>query len=177
MTTQEILESLKLEKGQPAMTAGQLQRRIKAYTESLWPWAERERDPAGYADWKDGMLPTLAAAEEAFAFNYKLAAYKTATARLTQHVLADGRAEIWEDQPTGGLDPETGEAITESVMVSAAIEPLEAEVEQEIRDPETGEVTGTEMVPNPLIETDTAERSAAQVVVDNTPADVIAYSE
>ena len=48
-------------------------------------------------------------------------------------------------------------------------------VEQEIRDPETGEVTGTEMIPNPLIEADTAERAAAQAVVDGTPAEVVAY--
>ena len=109
-------------------------------------------------------------------FNAQLAAYRTATARLAQHVLADGRAEIWEDQPTGGLDPDTGEAITESVMVSAAIEPLEAEVEQDVTDPETGEVTGTEMIPNPLIEADNAERSAAQAIVDGTPADVVAYA-
>jgi len=108
-------------------------------------------------------------------FNAQLAAYRTSAARLTRHVLADGRAEIWEDQPTGEFDPETGEPITESIMVSAAIDPLEAMVEQEIRDPETGEVTGTEMIPNPLIEADTAERAAAQAVVDGTPAEVVAY--
>jgi len=108
-------------------------------------------------------------------FNAQLAAYRTSAARLTRHVLADGRAEIWEDQPTGEFDPETGEPVTESVMVSAAIEPLEAEVEQDVTDPETREVTGTEMIPNPLIEADNAERSAAQAVVDNTPEEVSSF--
>ena len=109
-------------------------------------------------------------------FNAHLAAYRTAAARLTRYILADGRAEVYEDQPTGETDPETGEPIMESVLVQTAIDPLDPEIEQDIRDPETGEITGTEMVPNPLIEADTAERAAAQSTVDSTPADVIAYA-
>ena len=109
-------------------------------------------------------------------FNWQLQEYGTAVVRLTRYVLADGRAEVWEDQPTGETDPDTLDPILESVLVQASIDPLDPEIEQDIRDLETGEITGTEMVPNPLLEADTAERAAAQSTVDNTPADVIAYA-
>ena len=149
-------------------------------------YSQEMRDDAMFAIMTD---PTSAKAQAALAalqsfnadlvetlavnsFNAQLAAYKAAVARLSRHVLADGRAEVSEDQPTGQMDPETGEPITESVLVQVFIEPLEAEVEQDIRDPETGEALGTQMVPNPLIEADTAERAAAQSVVDNTPQEV-----
>ena len=181
---------INIKKGDAPVSAATIQR-AKEPTMAARGYPQEMRDDAMFAIMVD---PTSAKAQAAIAaltvfnadlqetlalnsFNAQLAAYRTSTARLTQHVLADGKAEIWEDQPTGEFDPETGEPITESVMVSAAIEPLDAEVEQDVTDPETGEVTGTEMVPNPLIEIDNAERTAAQVVVDNTPADVIAYSE
>jgi len=181
---------INIKQGDAPVSSATIQR-AKEPTMAARGYPQEMRDDAMFAIMMD---PTGAKAQAAIAalntfnadltetlalnsFNAQLAAYKTATARLTQHVLADGRAEVWEDQPTGEFDPETGEPITESVMVSAAIEPLDAEVEQDVTDPETGEVTGTEMVPNPLIETDNAERSAAQAVVDGTPADVVAYAD
>ena len=60
-------------------------------------------------------------------FNWQLSEYRKATARLAQYVLADGRAEVWEDQPTGEYDEE-GKEVMESVLVQTAIEPLEPTV-------------------------------------------------
>ena len=92
-------------------------------------------------------------------FNYALAAYRAATARLAQYRLADGRAEIVQD----------GE------VTQTAIDPLPAQIEQPVYDPDTGEETGTEMIDNPAIVADDAERAAAQAVIDATPADVLAF--
>lgn len=153
-------------------------------------WPQEMRDSAMLGIMMDATSPKSQAALAALStfeadlletmalntFNAHLAAYRTASARLTRYVLADGRAEVYEDQPTGETDPETGDPITESVLVQTAIDPLDPEIKQDIRDPETGEITGTEMVPNPLIVADTAERAAAQSTVDSTPADVIEYA-
>jgi len=179
---------INIKQGDAPVSAATIQR-AKEPTMAARGYPQEMRDDAMFAIMMD---PTGAKAQAAMAalnvfnadlqetlalnsFNAQLAAYKTATSRLTQVHLEVGRGEIWEDQPTGEFDPETGEPITESVMVSAAIDPLEAEVEQDVTDPETGEVTGTEMVPNPLIEADNAERSAAQAVVDNTPEEVSSF--
>lgn len=113
-------------------------------------------------------------AEANNAFNHQLAAYRTAVARLARYPLAQGRVAIYEDQPRGQID-EDGNPITESVMVSPQIDPLPAMITQEIRDPDTGQVTGTEEVSNPAIETDEAERAAAQAVIDGTPQNVKDY--
>ena len=61
--------------------------------------------------------------------------------------------------------------------MQAAIDPLPAEVERPIYDRVTGEQTGTEMVPNPEIVRDDAERTAAQAVVNDTPAEVIEFAQ
>ena len=179
---------INIKQGDAPVSSATIQR-AKEPTMAARGYPQEMRDDAMFAIMMD---PTGAKAQAAIAalqvfnadlaetlalnsFNAQLAAYRTSAARLTRHVLADGRAEIWEDQPTGEFNPDTGEALTDSVMVSAAIEPLEAMVEQDVTDPETGEVTGTEMVPNPLIEADNAERSAAQAVVDNTPEEVSSF--
>ena len=108
-------------------------------------------------------------------FNHQLAAYRVALARLGRYRLAVGQAAVYEDQPTGEYDAETGEPITESVLVQPEIEPLPAEIEVPVVDEETGELTGTVMIPNPEIERDDAERAAAQAVVDQTPQPVKAF--
>lgn len=106
-------------------------------------------------------------------FNHALAAYRKAVARLDRYRLADGRPEITEEQETGETDPDTGEPITETVVVQSYIPPFEpATVEQPIYDPETGEQTGTETVVHPQIVQDDAERAAAQTVIDATPQEV-----
>ncbi|WP_435988525.1 hypothetical protein [Sulfitobacter sp. SH24] len=108
-------------------------------------------------------------------FNHQLAAYRVALARLARYRLAVGQAAVYEDQPTGEYDAETGEPITESVLVQPEIEPLPTEIEVPVVDEETGEQTGTEMIPNPEIERDDAERAAARAVVDQTPQPVKAF--
>ena len=115
-------------------------------------------------------------------FNHKLAAYQEAQSRLARYRLADGRPEITEElqaiddlgQPV--FDETTGEPVMEIVIVQAAIDPLPAEVERPIHDEVTGEQTGTEMVPNPEIVRDEAERADARAVVDEAPAEVIEFA-
>ena len=107
-------------------------------------------------------------------FNHQLDAYRKATTRLARYPLAEGRAAVYEDQPTGEYD-EQGDPITEPVLVTPAIDPLPAQIEQSVYDSETGEQTGTETVPNPLVEQDQQERTQAQAVIDATPQEVIEF--
>jgi len=112
-----------------------------------------------------------AAADKLFA--QQLAAYKTATARLEQYIVADGRAEVTEMQPTGEqvFNEETGEMedVLHEVVVQTAIEPVEPTVEQTVYSDDIDAEPTVETVTNPLIVTDEAERAAAQAVVDGTP--------
>ena len=105
-------------------------------------------------------------------FNHQLAAYRNALARLARYRLAEGHSEVTEETTTGALDPDTGAPATETVIVQPAIDPLPAQIEQPVLDPDTGEQTGTEMVANPAVVQDDADRAAAQAVVDSTPQEV-----
>lgn len=132
------------------------------------------------ADCFDGDIPAdLQAAADEKQFNQQLAAYRTATARLAQYVVADGRAEVTEMQPTGEqvFNEETMEMedVMHEVIVQTAIEPLEATVTRLVysEDDPMAEPT-EETIENPLITADVAERAEAQAVVDGTPADVVA---
>lgn len=123
----------------------------------------------------DGDIPEdIQAAADEKQFNQQLAAYRAATARLAQYVVADGRPEITETRPTGErvYDEATGEFtdVTQEVVVSEAIAPVPATVEQKTSDAD-GNVTIT-TIENPLITKDNEERAAAQAVVDATPQDV-----
>ena len=173
---QDVINRLKLSKGQSPMSAGQLRRRIHNFTESVWPWSARERDPDGYALWKEGMLATLVEAEVNFAFNYELAGYRSAVERLAQVELSV-RREAYE-VGTGQFesDPVTGEPV-EIMQTIAAITPLVAEdVEYPVFDEETGEQTGTVTEPDrevvARLEKDAVERAAAQAVIDVTSQEV-----
>ena len=109
-------------------------------------------------------------------FARQLAAYKQAVTRLSQYVVADGRPELTEMQPTGEVvfNEETGEmeAVMAEVVVQTAIEPVEATIEQTIYpDTPEGEVV-VETITNPLITQDEVEREAAQAIVDATPVAV-----
>jgi hypothetical protein len=130
------------------------------------------------ADCFTGDIPTdLQAAADEKQFNQQLAAYRTATARLAQYVLADGREELREMQPTGEqvFNEETMEMedVMHEVIVQTAIEPLEPTVTRLVysEDDPMAEPT-EETIENPLITTDNAERAAAQAVVDATPQPV-----
>ena len=127
------------------------------------------------ADCFDGDIPAdLQAAADEKQFNQQLAAYRVAVARLDQYIVADGRAEVREMQPTGEqtFNEETGEMedVMEEVITVRAIDPVEPTVEQTTYDEDGNATTST--IENPLITKDNAERAAAQAVVDATPQPV-----
>ena len=113
-----------------------------------------------------------AAAEKLF--NTQATDYRTATTRIAQYILSVGREEVVESQPTGEQvwNEETFEMddVMADVVVVTAVEPLEATVE--VTTYAMDEDPVTETVANPLIVTDVEERTAAQAVIDNTPAPV-----
>ena len=106
-------------------------------------------------------------------FDRQLSAYRTATARLAQYVVADGRAEVTEMQPTGEqvFNEETGEMedVMHEVITVTAIEPVEATVTRSVYSDDMDAEPTEETIENPLITTDVAERTAAQATVDATP--------
>lgn len=104
-------------------------------------------------------------------FNHRLAAYRSAVARLERYRKADGREEVLEEVETGEMD-DMGNPILEVRVVLPAVDPLPATVEVQVFDPETGVEMGTETVPNPEIVADDEERAAAQATVDASPQEV-----
>ena len=123
----------------------------------------------------DGDIPAdLQAAADEKQFNQQLADYRVAVARLAQYVVADGRAEVTEMQPTGDqvFNEETGEMedVMEEVITVTAIDPVEPTVTRLVYSDDDPMAEPTEeTIENPLITTDNAERAAAQAVVDATP--------
>jgi predicted metal-dependent hydrolase len=131
------------------------------------------------ADCFNGDIPAdLQAAADEKQFNQQLAAYRTATARLAQYILADGRVEVTEMQPTGEQvwNEETMEmdAVLAEVITVSAIEPLEATVTRWVYSDDMEAAPTEETIENPLITADNAERVAAQAVIDATPDAVVA---
>ncbi|MFY9240492.1 MAG: hypothetical protein WAO78_16770 [Roseovarius sp.] len=170
--------TLFVNKGDAPFTPAQLEKRAQKYITRSWPAQAREKSIRTADGAFDAFMTAFSADHDVNVanntFNWQLQDYRKATARLVQYRLADGRPEVWEDQPTGEYDPETGEEIMESVLVQTAIDPLDAQVEQPVYDDE-GNQTGTEMVDNPLIVQDDAEWAAALAVVDATPDDVKSF--
>jgi len=164
-------------KGDAPLTNVQLENRAQKYITRSWPAQAREKSIRTADGAFDAFMVTFSADHDVNkannTFNWQLAEYRKATARLAQYRLADGRPEVWEDQPTGKYDDE-GNEVMESVLVQTAIAPLPAQIEVPTYDDE-GNQTGTEMVDNPLIVQDDAERAAAQAVVDATPDEVKGY--
>ena len=113
---------------------------------------------------------------DAWLFNDQLTKYKAAVERLAQHILADGRAEITEMQPTGEqtFNEETGEMedVMHEVIVQTAIEPVEPTVERTVYGDDPDAEPTVEVIENPLITQDNLERAEAQAVVDATPQEV-----
>ena len=123
----------------------------------------------------DGDIPEdLQAAADEKQFNQQLADYRVATARQAQYVVAEGRAEVREMQPTGEqvLNEETMEMedVMHEVITVTSIEPVEPTVTRMVysEDDPMAEPT-EETIENPLITTDVAERAEAQATVDATP--------
>lgn len=165
--------------GDKPLTASQVDKRTQAYINLDWPEWKRERsirNNDGEFNTYMGIVATNTDTNRANnLFNQQLADYRVATARLAQYVVADGRPELTEEQQAFDemgmplYDEETGEPVMETVVVQTAIDPVEATVEVPVYDELTGEQTGTEVIENPVITTDNAERAAAQAVVDATP--------
>jgi hypothetical protein len=129
------------------------------------------------ADCFDGDIPEdLQAAADEKQFNQQLADYRVATARLAQYIVADGRAEVREMQPTGEqvFNEETMEMedVMHEVITVTAIEPVEPTVTRMVYSDDMDAEPTEETIENPLITTDVAERAAAQAVVDATPQPV-----
>jgi hypothetical protein len=131
------------------------------------------------ADCFDGDIPEdLQAAADAKLFAQQLAAYRVATARLSQYIVADGRAEVREMQPTGEqiFNEETMEMedVMHEVITVTAIEPVEPTVTRMVYSDDMDAEPTEETIENPVITTDVAERAEAQATVDATPAEVVA---
>ena len=131
----------------------------------------------------EGDVPQeLQAAADAKQFAQQLTSYTTATARLAQYIVADGRAEVTEmqDSPNQLTDSDgllqfdsDGSPIYEQIEVITvtAIDPVAATITETQYD---SDMTATEVeVANPLITKDNEERTAAQAIVDATPQPVI----
>lgn len=177
------LESLEppVKKGDEPLSDAQFARRMDRSLERLIPTRQRElllaTDPDAAAQLAQtlGQIEMLSKANNTF--NKQLFDYKAAKERLSKYRLAEGREEVSEEVENGMFDEETGDPLKDFVVIQPAIEPLPAEVEQPMIDPDTGEVTGTEMVPNPLIVEDDTERAEAGAVVELTPQEVKDFLE
>ncbi len=162
-------------KGDLPLTPAQLEKRAQKHIKRIWSDQAREKSVRTSDGAFDAFMASFSADHDVNTsnntFNWQLAEYRKATARLARYVLADGRPEITEEVPTGDYD-EGGNEVMESVLVQTAVEPLEATVEQLVYsdDPDVEPTTGA--VPNPSIVADTDERAAAQAVIDATPKSV-----
>lgn len=163
----KILTGLNVQRGAEPMTQAQFQRRIEAYTRSIWPWPIREQNVPDYKAWKEAMAPVLAEANAAFHFNHQLAGYRAALARLSQMALSEGREEVVKTVQADPDDPNAGAV----EVIIPAIDPAPATVTR------TGEDGNPYEVENPAIAADEAERAAAQATIDETPQEVIDYAE
>jgi len=127
----------------------------------------------------DGDIPeNLQAAADEKQFNQQLVDYRVAVARLAQYIVADGRAEVREMQPTGeqvwNEETEEMEDVMHEVITVTAIEPVEATVTRLVYSDDDPMAEPTEeTIENPLITTDNEERAVAQAVVDATPQAVV----
>jgi len=167
--------------GDAWLTDTQLEQRAQRYISRDWPLQRREKS-IRLGDGQFSLFMSDFSANhdinrENNTFNWQLAQYRKATARLDQYVLADGRPELTEMQPTGEqvYNEETGEMedVLHEVVVQTAVEPLPATVDVLVydeNDPDAAPTTQT--VPNPRIVQDNEERVAAQAVIDSTPQTV-----
>ena len=177
--------TLFVNKGDEWLTDTQLEQRAQRYIARDWPLRRREKSIRLGDGQFDAFMATFSTNHDTNkannTFNWQLQEYRKATARLAQYVLADGRPELTEMQPTGEqvYNEDTGEMedVLHEVVVQTAIEPLPATVDVLVydeNDPDAAPTTQT--VPHPEIVQDEEERAAAQAVVDATPDDVVALS-
>ena len=164
-------------KGDLPLTPAQLEKRAQKHIKRVWSDQAREKSIRLADGGFDAFMASFSADHDVNTanntFNWQLLEYRKATARLARYIVADGRAEVSEEQGTGTYDDD-GNEVMESVLVQTAIEPLEATVEITTYDVDGNE--STETVANPLIVADTEERAAAQAVVDGTPESVKGFA-
>jgi len=165
-----------IQKGDAPLSVRQATKRgLRHFNAEMQQW-QREAgivtQDAAYHSWANQWLADNEVNATNNQFNHQLAAYRKATARLERVDLAVGQPEITEEQETGEFD-ESGNPVTETVVIQHAVEPIvAADVEYPVYD-EEGTQTGTVTEPDrdvvAQLEKDAAERTAAQSVVDNTP--------
>lgn len=164
--------------GDEWLTDAQLEQRAQRYISRDWPSQRREKSIRLGDGQFDAFMVTFSANHDTNRannlFNWQLAEYRKATARLDRYILADGRPELTEMQPTGEqvYNEDTGEMedVLHEVVVQTAVEPLPATVDVVTYDENDNATTQT--VPNPEIVQDNEERVAAQAVIDSTPQTV-----
>tara|TARA_R110000851_G_scaffold57574_1_gene134048 strand:- start:4143 stop:4673 length:531 start_codon:yes stop_codon:yes gene_type:complete len=173
-----------VQKGVAPLTPQQLNRRTQKYIDRDWPAWKRERairkGDATFDVFMDTVELDTDVNRETNTFNWQLQEYTKAVSRLTQYIIADGRVELTEMQPTGEqvFNEVTMEMddVTASVIIQTFIEPVEATVEVTSYSDDSYAVATVTTVTNPLIATDTEEREAAQAVVNTTPLEVTTHT-
>ena len=168
-------------KGDLPLTPAQLEKRAQKWINRSWNNQAREKSIRLADGQFDAFMASFSADHDVNiannTFNWQLLEYRKATARLAQYIVADGRAEVIESQPTGEqvFNEETMEMedVMMEVIVQTAIDPVEPTVTRMVysEDDPMAEPT-EETIENPLITTDVAERADAQAVVDDTPQEV-----
>ena len=164
-------------KGDKPITDAQLQRRTQLLINRDYPEWKRERamriDPTELNAYMDQVSADTDVNRANNLFNQQLADYRVAVARLEQYVVAEGREEVREMQPTGEqvFNEDTGEMedVMAEVVVVTAVEPVEATIERTVYGDDIEAEPTVEVIENPVITQDNAERAEAQQVVDTTP--------
>ena len=172
-----------ISKGDTPITAHQLHKKTQRIINRDWPEWKRERsirlDDGEFDTYMSQVQTDTDTNRANNIFNEQLVAYRKATARLAQYVVADGRTEVREMQPTGEqvFNEETMEMedVMHEVIVQTAIDPVEATVEVTEYDEEGNATVST--IENPLITQDNLERANAQTVIDNTPVAVSQFTQ
>ena len=142
--------------GDEWLTDTQLEQRAQRYIARDWPLQRREKSIRLGDGQFDAFMAEFSTNHDTNkannTFNWQLQEYRKAVARLDKYVLADGRTEVTEMQPTGEqvYNEETGEMedVLQEVVVQTAVEPLPATVEVKVYDEENPTYTErTEMQP------------------------------
>lgn len=166
-------------KGDAPLSASQLEKRSQRYINLSWtPQAREESIRKG-----DGAFDAFMSTHSSDhvtnkannEFNQQLADYTVAVARLAKYQVALGRPELTEEVVVDQqFNEETGEMenVTETQVVQTAIDPVQPTVEQTVYGDDPEAEPTVEVIENPLITQDNAERAAAQAVVDATPQEV-----
>ena len=125
-----------------------------------------------------GLLAMPVQAHHSFAM-YDMRNVKVFTGVVTRVDPAANHLAIFfapmNEERTNVLRDENGEPIMQTVVISTAIDPLPATIQEAVYDEETGEYVGVADVPNPSIVQDDSERAAALAIVDSLPDEVKAY--